>query len=36
VAGGRHAHRVIAAWLDHYKHRRPHFALDGAMPSEAA
>ena len=34
LAGGHHARRVIASWLDHYNHRRPHLALDGATPSE--
>jgi len=34
LANGRHARRGIAAWMDHYNHRRPHLALDGATPSE--
>ena len=34
LAGGHHARRVIASWLDHYNHRRPHLALGGATPSE--
>ena len=34
LAGGHHARRVIASWLDHCNHRRPHFALDGNTPAE--
>ncbi len=35
LTGGRHARRVIASWLDHYNHRRPHLALAGRTPAEA-
>ena len=28
LVGGHHARRVIAAWLDHYNHRRPHMAFN--------
>lgn len=35
LTGGRHARRVIASWLDHYNHRRPHLALAGQTPAEA-
>lgn len=29
------AMRVIASWLDHYNHRRPHLALAGRTQAEA-
>ncbi len=35
LTGGRHARRVIASWMDHYNHRRPHLALAGRTPAEA-
>ncbi len=35
LTGGHHARRVIAGWIDHYNHRRPHMALDGRTPAEA-
>ncbi len=35
LTGGHHARRVIASWLDHYNHRRPHLALGGRTPAEA-
>ena len=31
---GHHARRVIAGWLDHYNHRRPHMAFNGRTPAE--
>jgi len=34
LADGHHARRVIAPWLEHYNHRCPHLALNGATPSE--
>ena len=34
LTGGRHARRVIASWLDHYNHGRPHLALAGRTPTE--
>ena len=35
LVGGHHARRVIASWLDHYNHRRPHLALEARAPAEA-
>ena len=35
LSGGRHARRVIASWMEHYNHRRPHLALAGKTPAEA-
>ncbi len=32
--GGRHARQVIASWMTHYNHGRPHLALDGRTPAE--
>ena len=34
LTGGHHARRLIALWLDHYNHRRPHLALEGRTPAE--
>ena len=34
LTGGHHARRVIAGWMEHYNHRRPHFGLDGRTPAE--
>ena len=34
LTGGRHARRVVASWLNHYNHRRPHLALAGRTPAE--
>ena len=34
LVGGHHARGVIASWLDHYNHRRPHLALGGRTPAE--
>ena len=34
LTDGHHARRVVASWLDHYNHRRPHLALDGRTPAE--
>ena len=34
LVGGHHARRVIAGWLDHYNHRRPHMAFNGRTPAE--
>ncbi len=34
LCGGHHARRVIATWLAHYNHGRPHLALKGRTPAE--
>ena len=34
AGGGHRARRVIARWLDHYNHRRPHMAFNGRTPAQ--
>ena len=34
LEGGHRARHVIARWLDHYNHRRPHMAFNGRTPAE--